>query len=116
MKRLAFLSLIAALPLTPALAGPAANPACLDPNRPYHAKYLSGQDILVNATFGKVHPSLRITTNCIGIDGGAKITFTAASSCLAVGDSVALKRSGEPVQTCQITRIVNPGTEPRASR
>jgi hypothetical protein len=116
MKRLALLFLTTALPLAPALAAPATNQMCLDPDKPYHAKYLSGQDILVNATHGKVHPLLRVSTNCIGIDGGAKITFTAASGCLAVGDGVALKRPGEPVQTCQITRIVNPGTEPRASR
>ena len=99
--------LIVSIP--PAIAAPAAPPlaaaTCLNPEKPYHAKWLSGTNVLVTATHGRKPAQVRIQTNCIGIDGGAKISVSATAQCLAPGDGVELKRPGEPVQTCRVSKI-----------
>jgi len=60
---------------------------------------------MITAKKGKVRPQVKISTNCIGIDGSFKIGVVAQGACLAAGDTVQLKSVGNPVQTCRILKV-----------
>jgi hypothetical protein len=95
-----------------ALATPAAPPlpgACLDPSKPYRAKWVSGRDIIVTASTGKQRSEVRITTDCISLDGNGRISVTSGGACLATGDPVVIRRAGEPAQTCKVKAIAPNG-------
>lgn len=86
-----------------------APPACLDPTKPYHAKWLSGRDVLVAASTGKQRLALRLSTNCISLDAAGRIFVSSTGACLAAGDGVTIRRPGEPAQTCKITGVAPAG-------
>jgi hypothetical protein len=95
-----------------AFATPAAPPLivnCLDPSKPYKAKWVSGRDVVVSASTGKQRPEVRITTDCISLDDRGRISVTASGVCLAAGDPVVIRRAGEPAQTCKVKAIAPNG-------
>ena len=94
-----------ASPPLPAGPPPAARPACLDPNKPYRATWLSGRDILVMTTLGKVRPAVKIATTCISLDRSAHISVDATTGCLSMGDTVTIKRPGDLPQMCRIGKV-----------
>jgi hypothetical protein len=95
-----------AAPVAPLLAS-----GCLDPSKPYTAKWVSGRDVIVSASTGKQRPEVRITTDCISLDGKGHISVSASGTCLAAGDPVVIHRAGEPAQTCKV-RVIGPGAPP----
>jgi hypothetical protein len=95
-----------ATPAPPALPG-----GCLDPSKPYKAKWVSGRDVVVSASTGKQRPEVRITTDCISLDGKGQISVSASGVCLAAGDPVVIHRAGEPAQTCKV-KAVGPNGAP----
>ncbi|MEJ1970703.1 MAG: hypothetical protein WDN03_19055 [Rhizomicrobium sp.] len=105
MKRISVLLLVFVWEASPAFAGGSAAPLCLDPSKPYEAVWVSGRTVDVTAKRGKPRAEVHIETDCIGIDGHARIKVQARAVCLAAGDIVQLKRSGDPVQTCNITKV-----------
>ena len=111
------LLLMGLLQIVPVLAVSAAVPggACLDPKWPYRAEWLSGRDILVTATVGARRPRLQVSTTCIGLDAQARISLSASTGCLAMGDSVAVKKLGEPIQSCRVSAVAPAGAETPAS-
>jgi hypothetical protein len=114
MARPAVWILLTTLQAASAIAAPAAPPmsappACLDPTKPYHAKWLSGRDVLVAASTGKQRLALRLSTNCISLDAAGRIFVSSTGACLAAGDGVTIRRPGEPAQTCKITGVAPAG-------
>jgi len=106
------LSVIFVLCGAPALAGapaaaPPASALCLNPDKNYDADWIAGRAVSIKATAGKrPRASYRAETNCIGIDGRARITIEAKQTCLAAGDAVKLRRPGDAgVQTCAIVKL-----------
>jgi hypothetical protein len=95
-----------ATPAPPALPG-----GCLDPSKPYSAKWVAGRDVIVTASTGKQRPEVRVTTDCISLDAKGRISVTASGACLAVGDPVVIRRAGEPAQTCKV-KAVGPNGAP----
>ncbi|MBV9540481.1 MAG: hypothetical protein JO167_04375 [Alphaproteobacteria bacterium] len=106
---LLFVGLVFAVPVlaSPPLPAPPppARPPCLDPGKPYRATWISGRDIMVTATLGKVRPTMKVSTTCISLDRSARISVSAAASCLATGDTVTIKRVGDLPQTCRIGQV-----------
>lgn len=80
---------------------------CLDPKKDYDAEWLSGRAVIVKANVGKPpRAKVKAETNCIGIDGGADVSFEAKGACLAAGDTVKIQRRHDNgVQTCQVTQV-----------
>jgi hypothetical protein len=105
MKCWPILAVFAVLWTGPAASAPAPSAVCVDPSRPYHATWISGRDILVTAAIGKRRAQVRLETTCIGLDASAHISVSAATSCVALGDDVSIKRLGEPVQTCRVSKV-----------
>lgn len=93
----------------PVAAAPAPAPApgtCLDPKKAYDADYLAGRAVWVMSKHGKPKIKVKAETNCIGIDGGVtKVEVEAKGACLAAGDTIMLKRPGNPIQTCRIVKV-----------
>ena len=108
-------ALVISLQAGGAFAMPAALPAsgmCVDPTKPYRAKWVSGRDVLVSASTGKERPGVRITTDCISIDGRGRISVTASGACLSAGDAVVIHRAGEPAQTCKVKAVAAAAAAP----
>jgi len=107
-------ALMLALQASGTLAMPASPPVpgiCVDPTKPYRAKWVAGRDVVVSTSTGRERPEVRITTDCISIDGRGRISVSASGTCLAAGDAVVFHRPGEPAQTCKV-KFVAPGAPP----